>query len=194
MKILVDCDGVLADLVSVLCRLLTEKFGRAYTHEEDFKVYSFKDNLTAEEFAHIEKAFEARPYCRILPWYPGAPHFLRWLQSKGRVQCVTRPFHTTGWKDQRKAWLSSFFHPDDVIFAHNKNEVEGEILIEDCTENANAWAEHHKKPVILMTRPWNQDDETGSLVFRASTFAQAQDLVDLFIQIEKCDLQVLYDE
>ncbi len=171
-RILLDIDGVLADLVT---HLRTEAGITSEVNTMDFR-----DCLTDLELLQVEVLSKKRGFCRAIPWYPGAKDFLKDLQCLGRVYAVTAPWRADTWAHERREWLAGHIHENHVLSVPTgaKHMVSGDILIEDNPETIGDWL--HGNPrghAILIDRPYNQVATYSSRVYRAVTYGQAIQLV-----------------
>lgn len=149
MRILLDVDGVIADLVGDLCTYLRDR------QPSHFTEYNFADVLNAEETKRVHSLMRAPGFCAGLPWYEGAQKFVAALQTMGEVIAVTKPFaRGPTWAFERTNWLKPYVA--DVVHTDRKSLVAGDILIEDSTHNAEEWLYAHPSGLaILIDRPWN---------------------------------------
>jgi 5'(3')-deoxyribonucleotidase len=151
MRLLLDVDGVLCDLVGQLCRLLPHR------HVSDFTAYQFEHVLTLDELETVRRAMTASGFCRDLPWHDGALDFVQRLRLIGEVVAVTRPYdESPTWTYERARWLRP--HVPDVVHTDRKTLIPGDVLIEDSLENAVQWSCCHAAGLaIIIDRPWNQE-------------------------------------
>jgi 5'(3')-deoxyribonucleotidase len=157
VRILIDADGVVADLVSEICtRLLVH--GWEY-RPEDFKVYPFAEVLSPGAMQKCTETMNEPGFAKTLPVYPGAKECINALKADGHeIVFVTRPFESSPtWAHDRQAWLLETFGHAKVVHTAHKELVKGDILIEDSVENLVSWLEHHPgQDGILVDRPWNK--------------------------------------
>lgn len=157
MRVLTDCDGVLADFVGGLCRDLTTRgFPRT---EKDITSWELRHSLPEEEQRASMQIMAVPGFCHGLAWYEGARDFLRKLAAETELHVLTAPFEgSETWMAERKAWLASDVPRDQVHFISGKwkHLVQGDVLIEDHPGNAVAWLDANPLGVaILIDRPWN---------------------------------------
>lgn len=180
-KILVDVDGVLADLHAAICRDLTWA-GFVYMSGEGWTVpwtpehathYEFERCFPPEECNAIHHIMANPGFCTSIPWYPAARTFVEALQTVGEVIAVTKPYPKgPQWAYERKAWLQPYIKK--VVHTDHKELVGGDILIEDYPSNCITWLAHNPDGLaILLSRPWNQDVQVGGNIVRAATYANA---------------------
>lgn len=176
-RILIDVDGVLADLVGALCGEL-RKHGHPRT-EWDVTAYNFEDCLPLDEVALMREAMERPGFCASLPWYSGASVFATMLHDHGDVIAVTKPYPKgPTWAYERQHWLSD--HISKVIHTGHKAYVSGDVLIEDCVANIVDWLKGNPQGrAILIDRPWNRRDLLPGRTDRAATWLQVLDFVDM---------------
>lgn len=162
--ILLDCDGVLADLVSHLCASINESPAKgAPLTPLDFREYNFADTLKGEQFVEANSAMRRQGFVRSVPPYIGAASFVRTLQKTCRVYCVTAATHTPHWHSERLNWLAMLnIHERDVIFTSSKERISGDFLIEDHPGHCVRWLEENPTGrALLVDRPWNHVGAKG---------------------------------
>lgn len=156
--IAVDCDGPLADFTGGLCRRLTAKgFPRTTA---DIKHWTLSASLTPRE-SELQHDICCEPgFCAELEWMQGAKGLLWYLRRAGHdLVCVTSPYPSKTWIDERLTWLSPLFSRSDVMFVGGarKRHISADLLIEDHPGNTADWLDANPKGrAILVNRPWNQ--------------------------------------
>lgn len=169
--ILIDCDGVLCHFVNAYLRILHEQTGRMHFEVDVTDFHFSKCVSTSEEDEAVRRHIDRTPgLVRNLEWHDGAKDALSELRRISRVVCVTSPHHGPTWMPERMAWLREVagFDKRDIVFASNKDHVNGACLIEDKADAANSW--HYQadgmRVGILVARPWNRKHHrtSGALV------------------------------
>lgn len=160
-RVLVDCDGVLADFTSAALDLIEERTGDRHTHDEVRKWNVFKavDKLHLEHV--LEDAVEREGFCLRLKPLPGAKTLMKTLEERYEVFIVTSPFLARNWVYERTRWLEGHFGipAERVVHAKSKHVVYGDALIDDSGKNLRAWhSAWPEKLPILMDMPYNQGD------------------------------------
>ena len=173
-RILVDCDGVLANFIEPFLAIANRLAGTSYT-EADVKEWDM-DRLPGFEAIKNEAWAEVGDpgFARNMPLYQGAQEGMRRLADIGEVFIVTAPLwlhkedesrgdlHGQTFCWDRVKWLRAHFGipATRVIFAYHKELVEGDVLIDDKVENVEAWIKAHgtKKgtSAILWSHPYNK--------------------------------------
>lgn len=168
MRILIDVDGVLADLAGAVCAELAAQ-GRQ-VRPEQFTTY---DMGTVVSRTDLDFMFSREGFCASLDWYPGARAFLACLQDVGDVVAVTKPFHGgKTWAHERTEWLQPYL-PAVISTAHKKY-VAGDVLVEDSEANCYTWLEANTSGrAVLIDRPWNRAAEFHPRLRRAKGWAEA---------------------
>lgn len=173
MRILLDVDGVLADLVSHL----QETAGIT----SEVNTYDFRDCLTDLELLQVQQASGQRGFCLGIPWYPGAKEFLDDLHQMGQVYAVTAPWHLDTWAHERREWLAGRVDSTRVLSVPgvSKHLVRGDLLIEDDSHTCRTWLrENPDGHAVLIDRPYNRTREVQPRMFRAHGYAEALRLAD----------------
>jgi 5'(3')-deoxyribonucleotidase len=179
--ILLDCDGVLADLVTPLVeeanklpatsRRVRNELDPTFPDISEFAPIT-PDDVTdydiAKAFPGLTPAQVYAPlyrqgFCRSLKPYPGAVEAVRRLQELGEVYCVTKPTKSPYWMAEREEWLQVVcgIPADHVIFCHDKGMVRGNILVDDNPEFLDAWVadggDGEEEHAFLWSRSYNQE-------------------------------------
>jgi len=159
-RILVDCDGILADFNLSCIKLINDKLGtnhklHSLTDWDIFKVLNIK------EHEHIlDDAINNEKFCLNLSVFPGAVEALQKLEKDcGNVYIVTAPHRAQAWVHQRSEWLYQHFGitRDRVVYTHSKHVITGDVLIDDSAKNLKYWMEHHPTKLgIIWDRTYNQ--------------------------------------
>lgn len=159
--VLLDCDGVIVDLASVVHRTAKKLLGRKLPPPADWKSYDFD---VALKLTRNEKEFLQRRLlvANNLGWkadfYPGAASFIEYLATNNRVVFVTTPWPGLDhWVEARMSLLQPYLsrRKFDIVFCADKSLVNGDWLIDDKVENVTSVGEKG----ILFSQPWNEGYE-----------------------------------
>lgn len=145
MKILIDCDGPLANLDFWIMEKARE-LGLAMTKSEQPFILN-----------RYERSNELREYmCAMshdeLPIIAGAQEAVSELEELGRVIIVTSPpTDSPTWVWQRTHWLKKNFgiRQFNISYTRDKSLVPGRFLIDDASNNLHDWAEENTGTPIL---------------------------------------------
>lgn len=150
MRVLLDVDGVLADLVGELCRRFPEM------REEQVTEFEFAKCALPVPVRSLYEAMEEPGFAASLAWYPGAKDAVHAILAKGHeVAFCTSPMKTSPtWMWERQEWLRAAFPDLPVIFAQRKQWVAGDVLVDDREQHCDAFAEAGGESFLIM-RPWN---------------------------------------
>jgi 5'(3')-deoxyribonucleotidase len=183
MNILLDCDGLLADFTGAVVALVNRRTGRTYTAEDvtqwDMLAALGEQHLAAELHREI-----CQPgFCSKLQPFRGALAALNTLRHIGHVTIVTAPYvGSVYWMGERLDWLRQHMgvRPSarDVIFAARKEQILGDVLIDDRVENVCDFA-RSGRPAILWDRPYNRAAELPTDVSRALTWE------DVYVRVRR---------
>ncbi len=157
--ILLDVDGVLADFIGGICRLVNDcqSRGNPKISPSDINQHDFMSVLNREQLSIVETWAHQDGFCSDLDWYPAAKVLVRCLQDVGEVYAVTTPWECPTWYEERVEWLSRYIPKNRVIFTHSKELVRGDVLIEDSAVNLDKWIDSNDgRAAVLFDRPWNQ--------------------------------------
>lgn len=157
MKILVDVDGVQADLAPRFLQALYRLTGQRYTPEQWTDWSPSKAGLCTDAMARL--TFETiGDSVDLLPDVPGAVEGVRALRQAGhRLVALTSPLITPGWLHGRVRWLHTRgFGNEDIVLAWDKALVPGDVMIDDNADFANRWATKYPQGTcLLFDQPWN---------------------------------------
>jgi 5'(3')-deoxyribonucleotidase len=152
LTILTDWDDVLNDLLKKWIETLNSKYltDVPYLRIRSWDIVSYFPQLTKEQvFAPI---FEAAFWQSLTP-EPNSAEVLRWLVEEGHaVYIVTASYHEV--LPSKMAWLAQHYpwvERKNVILCHNKQMIQGDVLIDDGVHNLEGG--EYKK--ILYSRPHN---------------------------------------
>ena len=148
--VLVDVDGVLADMITATLEVLRKQHGQEYAHDS-VNTWEVFDSLPPEAVACQSRVYEYLKQaggCFGIPMYPGAQEGVARLQDIAEVIIVTSPFKGgKTWTHERELWLETYFKisHENVIHAKRKEFVSGDFLIDDKPSNLMAWQAAHPK-------------------------------------------------
>lgn len=176
-RILLDCDGVLADFCTACFDLIEKHSGDRHTHEE----VTHWDLFTVVGKAHLKPLMKETAaksgWCLSFPMYAGAQDFVKRLHELGDVVIVTSPMTTPYWAYERTVWLEQHFGipKGRIVHTEGKQFVKGDVLIDDADDNCLKWhAEYPDALTLLWDAPYNrQVDLTGTGIVRVRNWAEA---------------------
>lgn len=156
--ILLDCDGVLGDLMTPMCEMHNAECQVCQEPMTHDKIVSWDISRHVACGVDIFRYFTrldlwSRP--RPLPLARGA---VKRLTAIARVVVVTSIASDLGplVRAERIAWVRRYYpmiDPGDIVISDKKDSVSGDILVEDRTATLNT----HPAEGICIAQPWNQD-------------------------------------
>jgi 5'(3')-deoxyribonucleotidase len=174
MKVLLDVDGVLADLTGALSKASAGLFA-----PEDVTSYNFADCLSKKALAVVNRCMVEPGFVERLPECKGAISLFADLTCAGHKPVfVTKPYHKSPtWTYERTRWLEKTFGAAlEIVHTGHKHLIHGDVLVEDSIENAHGWLVHHPKAwVIIVDRPWNQ----AALPWRCTRVSELEEIPKL---------------
>lgn len=172
--VLVDCDGVLSNLIKSVIELAHTKAG-IFMREEDITNYDYGVGLGWPRWGfEVEQATKHREFVYRMRPYSGVTVLLRDLERRVGVENVyvcTKPWDgLPEWMAQRSAWLRDVVGVPTrrQIFTSNKELVPG-FLIDDDPRN---FVGRDPRDSFLVARPWNE----GGHGIQRGTFREAVEL------------------
>ena len=173
MRILIDCDGVLADFVGGVVDALNTDSSRTEAMGGPVMPYYDAAMVTSWEVASCLDIPKQRVYdiasqpgfCANLRPLPGAREGLDALRSFGDVYAVTSPIWSSPyWMHERTGWLKDKmgFGWDHIIHTSSKHILDATVLIDDKASTIRAWCENGQgrmlRPGALWSQPWNRHE------------------------------------
>ena len=163
-RVLLDCDGVLADFVSAMLRVVFEVTGKTF-EPEDVTEFNFARALGLSETDADNVNWiigDRRKFCARLVAYPGAREGVRRLRVVADIHVVTSPWNgNETWTSEREWWLDHYFniHHRDITHTSAKHLIVGDWLIDDKTETCRRWQESNPSGVAVQwITPHNRKD------------------------------------
>jgi 5'-nucleotidase len=158
LSILCDIDDTVSDFMNYFILTYNSLFNKQIKYNDISD--SLELILGEEAFYETMKEIKKSEGIKNLPIIPGAIEFIENLRKTNKkIIFVTAPtyFIYPNWVDERMFWLQKYFNCNvkDVVFAHDKNLVQGDILIDDRPKFLNAWNSLNKT-CIRMVKPWNK--------------------------------------
>ncbi|MFZ0281180.1 MAG: 5'(3')-deoxyribonucleotidase [Bacteroidales bacterium] len=147
-SILVDMDGVLADVYARLFDLYEAKYGVRLS------VNDVAGLLEEEAFPDQRKWVAARGFFRDLPVMPGSPEVLAKLNERYEVIVVSLATEFPYSLTDKQLWLQDqfpFINWRQIVFCGNKNLIKADIMIDDHLKNLD----HFNGDTIMFTQPLN---------------------------------------
>lgn len=156
MRVLIDVDGVVADLLGHLWARMD-----TLIRIEDLKSWHIISDLPEHESKQILHWFHDMEFWRTLPVMDGAREGVQYLRESGYdVAWVTAPYPSCkGWADARYEWLQKNMNASykDICLMPRKGLSQGDIFIDDKPENVREWQQANPKgKAFLYSHPFNQ--------------------------------------
>lgn len=158
LRIGIDCDGVLIDMTTPSCVIMSEMLGRPYTPAEVTR-WDFDHALPAEERAAFWSRLGSPGSCRAMLPYPGAVAAIKRIEEVAEVYFVTSPLPSgPTWAHEREACLLEHFAIPRrrVVHTSAKHVFDGAMLIDDRPSNVAEWAVEHPGCPVLWRQPYNE--------------------------------------
>lgn len=147
-QILVDMDGVLADVYAHFISLEYEETGIVLQQEN---LYGRLEELV---FPSFEKLVNREGFFRTAPLISGSAEGLRYLNEKYKVLIVSSATEFPNSLKDKLLWLNEYFpfiSWKQMIFCGSKEGIKGDVMIDDHHKNLSKF-EGEK---ILFTQPHN---------------------------------------
>jgi len=151
-RILVDMDGVLCNLIEKWFRLYNKEYGDDLSIE---KLVEWGPHRFARAGSAVYKYLSQPGFFRDLSPIPGAVEGVRSLMERGHDVVVVTAARR-GHRDKLE-WLRQrlpFLDTRNIVFAHRKELVRGDVLFDDAPHNLEAFAPFGQP--VAMAYPYNE--------------------------------------
>lgn len=160
MRILLDVDGVVSDLVKHIFSYLENPS----IQPEDIKSWDMIDYFSKKEQKYILEFMSDSEFWRTLPLRPKAKEgFERLKRADHDIYWVTSSYSPCNqWGDAREEWLKENFDTDreSLVITQAKYVVHGDIFIDDCMYHVKSWVKHNREGLaFLYDAPYNNREE-----------------------------------
>jgi 5'(3')-deoxyribonucleotidase len=189
VKIILDQDEVLAHWVDKVLLWYNEDFQTSFTRH-DVKDYWAMQDILGPAGKHFIRSCMRWPefYTRLEP-VQGAIEGVKELIDAGHeVRIVTAVPVSAGIAYHGKTqWLRDhmpFFDLKDFYAVHKKDEVMGDILLDDGPHNIIDW-EKTGRPAVVFDAPWNQGVQS---TYRIKNWKEFLELINDIDHIKKLGL------
>lgn len=177
--ILVDCDGVLADLVGGVLEVVNRGRTRNLLTAADVTQWSIADSLGISD-AWFDEILSTPGFVKGLRPFPCVYSTMRDMKRKHSVRVVTSPFDASPfWMYERVQWLRDHSIADkhQTIFASEKTLIRGDFLIDDHPHTVANWSRAWPQGIgLLWDAPYNQGVELPSNGRRVRTWAEVHEV------------------
>jgi len=177
MKIALDVDGVLADVIQSWLNYSNSIRDKILKHEITDWDFWNKHQINRYDF-YGELSSCWKNWKEIPPTEDNLSLVTKNLSELGNVDIVTAREHSTN--SFVKNWLEfhdvSYDNYVSVIDGPMKADLDYDVFIDDSPLNAIKFLEHNKK-VILYSQPWNQHISNNGL-FRISNLSESIEIIN----------------
>ncbi|WP_029902145.1 5'-nucleotidase [Prevotella sp. 10(H)] len=168
-QLLVDMDGVLADVYAQFLRMEYEELGIKRSLKD------LEGILEMEVFANAEKYVRSKGFFRTAPVIEGSIEGLRYLNDKYNVLIVSSATEFPDSLSEKLYWLNEhypFITWQQMIFCGKKDSVKGDIMIDDHPKNLD----YFDGKTIMFTQPHNAKMDNGKHI-RANNWQEVINLL-----------------
>lgn len=147
-QILVDMDGVLADVYTHFINLEYKDSGKTFTQED------LRGRLEDFVFPSFQKLVNSVGFFRTVPLLPDSVEGLKYLNDKYEVLIVSSATEFPNSLTDKRYWLAehfSFISWKQMIFCGSKCNIKGDVMIDDHPKNLSLFDGKR----ILFSQPHN---------------------------------------
>lgn len=158
MRVLLDCDGVLADCIPYLFKRIGADFGPVDN-------WDFLKFLEGEQKTRATQLMKEPVFWAFLPLIEGAQEGVKRIEDAGHeIHYVTSEWKScSGWGNARRYWLKENFgaDPSRVHISDSKHIISGDVFVDDKPEHILSWDVEQgggfRTSAILMDSHHNQN-------------------------------------
>ena len=154
-RLIVDMDGVLADVYSQFLLFEEKEFGKRQLLKD------ITGKPEDEVFKHVKLYVNSKGFFRNAPLMEGSINALQKLNDKYEMFIVSAAMEFPNSLTEKLEWLNEhfpFITWQQIVFCGSKKIVQGDIMIDDHYKNLD----HFKGETILFTQPHNEGhDDRG---------------------------------
>lgn len=145
MRILLDCDGVLANFVEAALHHVNDLHPERKDHtSRDVGHWEIESLLPDHLHAEFHDRITAPGFCRDIRPYRGVGAVLDLRAAGHEVAIVTSPLDGADtWIMERAAWIRKYFGDLEVAFAKDKSSFDGDIFVDDNPGHVTEWQAAH---------------------------------------------------
>lgn len=140
MRLLIDMDDVIADTLNYTITCL-ENNG-VFVNRKELSGKYLEDILTKEQVDFMHKMTNSVSYFKRIPIKPNCYSVLKKLQGQYEIRIVSCAFVFPHSMNSKYWWLRKyldFISSRQIIFCGNKNDVYGDIIIDDVVDNLQSF-------------------------------------------------------
>lgn len=178
--ILVDMDGVLENLGEVWAEIINEKFGTNVSYE-NLTEWDMQKNFPDVPVEEITSILDLPGLWERLTPSPNADYYLQKLLDDGHKIVIVTASHFNSLKIKLENCLFKYYpflSYKDVIICHQKNLIQGDILIDDGIHNFS----DTQRFKIIFSAPYNKqfiaDQLPGTNYFRCNNWEEVYTVIN----------------
>ncbi len=180
MRIFLDMDETLVNLVDPWLAILNDKAGTDFTRDTT-TCYSVEDSFRGKlSMREVFKPFDTPGFWSGLPPFPGAIEFVqRLLDNDFDIYIATIPALGSVCHYEKEKWVMKhlpFIGRERLVFCHHKFILQGQALFDDNPKYLARFNGHR----LLFDKPWNQEDELRKQAMVESWFTRVYSYDSVF--------------
>ena len=157
MRVLLDCDGVIADWTGAVADVVRKHGG-----EMDLTKWFRNNDLAPDIRGKVMRELNDPDFCFMFKPLAGAIEAIKELRAAGHeVQFVTAIWDSPTWAYDRNRWLRKhglIKSTSGVTFTKDKHIVKGDFFVDDKISNVLEWRKAWPNGIgVVWAQPWNVD-------------------------------------
>lgn len=148
-KVIVDMDGVMADVYPQLIEFEKRETGR------DVENHTMIGRSEIEAFPNGKKHINEVGFFRTLPVMEGSKEVMEYLNNKYELYIVSAGMEFPNSLREKYDWLAEhfpFITWEQIVLCGSKKVVSGDVMIDDHPKNLN----HFSGQRLIFTQPHNE--------------------------------------
>lgn len=195
MKILIDMDDVMEDLLGAWLDWLNKKYNILVT-KSDIKTWSMHkcfEKYVNDGTMNVQDIYDplyTSEFWDTVKPKDNAVELVKMLNDKYEIYVATASHYKTieSKVDRCLFKYFDFLNWNQVITIHNKSMLRGDVLIDDNYDNIKSFVESSDNAFgILVTAEYNKNEELSNRMFRANTWGEIVRLVNMIDYEKKVD-------
>lgn len=177
LRIILDCDGVLADTVKKVLLLYNNEYGLNFKRED---IVTWDMCKIQKPGTNLTKYFTQKGFFRNLEPMKDAQKYAKALKEDGHELFVATASPLEGLED-KLIWLREnyeFIPQQNIIFAERKDLLSADIILDDGLHNL---VNSQCRFKVVFDQPWNREDNNFLRVYNWEEFYR------LVCQIEQAE-------
>ena len=185
MKIAIDIDGVLLDIIITYCEIFNRRYSTSY-QKKDITTWDFFNDLNMDEETFFKIFYEIYEDSRNVPFIDDdAPKIMKKLNERYDVDIVSArlPEYRSSILDKLDSHdVKEGIQYDELILLHHKPydiklKQNYDLYVDDNPNLVEPIKMMKNRTLLLFDQPWNQDSVCEDNVYRVYNWEEVQEKI-----------------